>query len=80
MALEIITAGDCNANVTISRGELIHKCNCTHPIHISSYNIGLIGENKVLEIITLGVCTANATISSENVWPKCQCARPFDVI
>ena len=65
MALEIITAGDCNANVKISRGELIPTCHCIHHIHIMSYNIGLVLENIVLEIITLGVCTASDTISSE---------------
>ena len=41
MALEIITAGDCSANVTISKGELMTTCHCIHPIHIMSYNIGL---------------------------------------
>ena len=53
MALEIITAGDCNANVTISRGELIPTYHCIHPIHTLSYNIGLILENIALEIINM---------------------------
>ena len=66
MALEIVTAGVADANVTISRGELMPICHCMHHIHIMSYNIGLILENKALEIITLGVCTAHVTISSAN--------------
>ena len=69
MVLEIITGGDSDANVTISKGELITTCHSIHPIHIMSYTIGLILENKALEIITGGVSTANVTISSENSWP-----------
>ena len=65
MALEIITAGDSDANFTISRGKLIPTCHCIHPIHIMCENIGLILENIALEIITLGVSPANVTISSE---------------
>ena len=80
MALEIITAGDCNANVMISRGELTPTYHCMHPIHIYSYNIGLILENIALEIITGGVCTADVTISSDNLWTKCFCTRPLDVM
>ena len=67
MALEIITASDCNVTVTISGGELIPICHWIHPIHIICDTIGLILENMALEIITLGVCTVNATISSENL-------------
>ena len=63
MALEIITAGDCNANVTISRGEFIPTCHCIHPIYTMSYNIGFVRENIALEIITGGICNANVTIS-----------------
>ena len=80
MTLEIITAGDCNANVTISRGKLIPTCHCMHTIHTMSYSIGLILENIASEIITGGVCTANVTISSDNLLTKCLCARPFGVI
>ena len=80
MALEIITAIYGNANVTISRGELKTTCHCIYPIHIWSYHIGIIMENKPLEIITGGVCTANVTISSDNLWTKCVSVRPLDVI
>ena len=80
MVLEIITAGDCNTNVTISKGELMTTCHCIHPIHIMSYNIGLMRENIALEIITGGVCTANVTISSENLRTKCLCTRLLDFI
>ena len=66
MVLEMITTGYCNANVAISRGELIPTCHCIHSIHILSYNIGLVRENIALEIITGGVCTANVTISRDN--------------
>ena len=66
MALEIITGGNSNANVTISMGELILTCHCIHPIHITSYNIGIILENIALEIKTGGVSTASVTISSDN--------------
>ena len=66
MVLEIITGGNCNANVTISMGEMISTCHCIHPINIMSYNIGLILENIALENITGGVSTANITISSSN--------------
>ena len=51
MALEIITAGDYDANVKIYRGELRPTCHCIHPIHIQSYDIGLIRENIALEIV-----------------------------
>ena len=54
--------------------------NCIHPIHILSYNIGLVRENIALEIITGGVCTANVTISRDNFWTKCLCLCPFDDI
>ena len=64
MALEIITGGNCNANVMISMGEMISTCHCIHLIHIMSYNIGLFLENIALENITGGVSTANVTISS----------------
>ena len=80
MLREIITVGDCNANVTISRGELIPTCHCIHPIHIKSYYIGLVLENIALEIITGGVCTANVTISSDNLWTKCLCKRRLGAI
>ena len=53
MALVIITGGNCNANVKISRGELIPTYHCIHPIHIMSYNIGLILENIALENMTV---------------------------
>ena len=56
IALEIITVGDCNANVTISWGELILTCHCIYPIHTLAYNIGLVRDNIALEIITGGVC------------------------
>ena len=52
MALEIITGGNSNTNVTISKGELIPIYHCIHSIHIMSYNIDLILENIALEIIT----------------------------
>ena len=55
MALEIITGVNSNANVKISRGELIPICHCIHIIHIMSYNIDLILEYIALEIITGGV-------------------------
>ena len=64
MALEIITEGSFNFNVTISRGELIPICHCIHPIHIMSYDIDLILEKIALEIITGGVSTANVMICS----------------
>ena len=66
MALEIITGGNCNANVTISMGEMISTYHCIHPIHIMSYNIGLFLENIALENITGGASTANVMISSGN--------------
>ena len=47
-------------------GEMISTCHCIHPIHIMSYNIGLILENIALENITGGVSTANVMISSGN--------------
>ena len=80
MVLQIITAGDCNTNVTISRGELMTTCHCIHPIHIMSYNIGLMRENIALEIITGGVCTAIATISSEKPLTQMSMYTSFDVI
>ena len=64
MVLEIITGVNCNANDTISIGEMISTCHCIHPIHIMSYNIGLFLENIALENITGGVSTANIMISS----------------
>ena len=67
MALEIITAGYWNVNVTISRGELILTCHCIHPIHILSCNIGLVRDNTALEIITGDPWTPNGTISSDNL-------------
>ena len=66
MALEIITGGNCNANVTISMGEMISTYHCIHPIHIMSYNIRLFLENIALENITGGASTANVMISSGN--------------
>ena len=66
MALEIITGGNCNANVTIPRGDLIPTCHCIHPILTLAYNIGLLLKNIALEIITGGVSTANVMISSGN--------------
>ena len=80
MALEIITGGNWNANVTISMGEMISTRHCIHPIHIMSYNIGLFLENIALENITGGASTANVMISSGNFWPKCRCTRSFDSI
>ena len=67
MALEIIRGSESNANVTISMEELILTCHCIHPIHIMSYNVGLILENIALVIRLAGVCTANITISSEHL-------------
>ena len=67
MALEIITAGDCNANVTISRGELIPTCHCINPIHILFCNIGLVRDNTALKIITGDLWAPNVTISSGNL-------------
>ena len=66
MVLEFITGVNCNANDTISIGEMISKCHCIHPIHIMSYNIGLFLENIALENITGGVSTANVMISRGN--------------
>ena len=66
MVLEIITGVNCNANDTISIGEMISTCHCIHPIHIMSYNIGLLLENISLENITGGASTANVMISSGN--------------
>ena len=66
MVLEIITGVNCNANDTISIGEMISTCHCIHPIHIMSYNIGLFLENIALENITGGVSTANIMISRGN--------------
>ena len=80
MALEIITEGSSNFNVTISRGELIPICHCIHPIHIMSYDIDLILENIALENIKGGVSKANATIFSGKFWSVCLWARLFDVI
>ena len=84
MALEIITGGNCNANVTISMVEMISICHCIHSIHIMSHNIELFLENIALENITGGVSTANVMISSGNFWqmflPKCLCTRSFDAI
>ena len=80
MALEIITAGYCNANVTISRGELIPTCHRIHPIHILSCNIGLVRDNTALEIITGDLLAPNVTISSGNLWTKCLYTRSLDVM
>ena len=66
MVLEIITGVNCNANDTISIGEMISTCHCIHPIHIMSYNIGLFLENIALENITGGVSTVNVMISKGN--------------
>ena len=66
MALEIITGVNCNANDTISIGEMISTCHCIHPIHIMSDNIGLFLENIALENITGGVSTAKIMISRGN--------------
>ena len=77
MSQEIITAGACNANVTISRGELILKCHCIHPIHNMSYNIGLfIGKHSVGNHngrwlwANVTISNVNITISSDKFWPK----------
>ena len=64
-----------DANVTISSGEFTPTCHYMHPIHIMSYDIGLVPENIALEIITGGVSTANIMISSDNFWPKCLCTH-----
>ena len=82
MALEIITGGNSNADVMISRGELIPTCQYIYPIQIMSYNIDLILENIALEIITGGVSIVNVDvrISSGKIWPKCLCTGHFDVL
>ena len=87
MALEIITAGDCNANVTISRGELIPTYHCIHPIHTLSYSIGLILENIALEITTGGDCELTLRYPMITLRypvitfdPKWLCTRPVDII
>ena len=79
MALEIITVGESNANVTISRGELILTCHCIHPIHIMSYKIGPNLENKALEIIAGVVSPTNVAISSEDCSPTCHCIHPIHI-
>ena len=87
MSQEIITAGACNANVTISRGELMLIYHCIHPIHTMSYNIGLFLENVALEIITGGDCELTLrypmlTLRYQviNFDPKWLCTRPVDII
>ena len=59
IALEIITGGDCTANVTISNDNVtissdnfLPKCLCTRPFNVINVYIYLILANIALEIIT----------------------------